>query len=247
MSIAVTKGKISTSGKNLTSGSEDLLTASVFGVLRYLPADALLFPILKQAKNLHDETFNPNTDVKNSKIEIEFWPALKYSEPDLVIDTGMNELIFVESKFNSGKSGSYDYEDGINSKPVNDQLKREFKDLMEYSFENNKSVKKTLIYLTAHRTMPKDDLISSYQAVNVSGLNSEMFKNNTYWLSWFDVWKVCRDYEMTCEDHFHRMMTCDLIGFLEKLGLKHFTGFSCDREVREINKPIFYDDKNGKG
>lgn len=242
MSIAVTKGKISTSGKNLTSGSEDLLTASVFGILRYLPADSLLFPILKQAKNLHGETFNPITDVKDSEIDLEFWPALKYSEPDLVIKTGIKELIFVESKFNSGKSGSYDPDEEKTSNPAIDQLYREFEDLSEFSVGNNKSVTKSLIYLTAHRTMPKNDLCCSYKAVKASRLNNEceIFITNTYWLSWFDVWKVCRDYKKTCEEHFESIMVRDVIEFLEKLGLKHFTGFSCNKVVEPIKQKIFY-------
>jgi len=245
MSIAVTKGKISTTGKNLTSGSEDLLTASVFGVLRYLPAELLLFPILKHAKNLNDDLYKPDTSVQDSEIDFEFWPGLNTSEPDVVIKTGMKELIFIESKFNSGKSGSYNTErEGKKSTAKYDQLYREFKDLVDYSDGNNNSIIKTLIYLTAHRTMPKDDFISSYKAVKESELSSEIFKKNTYWLSWFDVWKVCKDFKSEDENPFYMLMVRDLIEFLEKLELKHFTGFSCEREIEPINKPIFYEANN---
>ena len=43
--IAEIKGKISSTGSNLSDRLEDLLTSDVFGPLRYIPFDEGLLPI----------------------------------------------------------------------------------------------------------------------------------------------------------------------------------------------------------
>lgn len=219
MSIAVTKGKISRTGNNLGSGSEDLLTASVFGLIRYLPAEILLFPILERAVNIGEKTLQFNKSVQDKLIEFQFWPQLRFSEPDLKMDLGGKHIIFIEAKFYSGKSGNGE----------KDQLFRQFLDL-----KNLKLGSGSIIYLTKHRTIPEAEIIDSVNAVRKfgDGLNPVDFENNTYWLSWFDIWEICNSKRGT-EDLLQNRVINDLCELLERLGLKHFTGFS---EIKDVDK-----------
>lgn len=229
MSIAVTKGKISRTGNNFGSGSEDLLTASVFGLMRYLPAEVLLFPILERAVNVREKILQLNKTILDEKIEYEFWPKLKFSEPDLKMDFGDNHTIFIEAKFYSGKSGNGE----------KDQLLRQYQDL-----RNLKSGLGTIIYLTKHRTIPVAEISDSVNSVRNFGdnLDPDDFENNTFWLSWFDVWEVCELKRDAGVLHQKRIIT-DLCEFLGKLGLKHFTGFSGIKDVyySENDKSLIYE------
>lgn len=230
MSIAVTKGKISRTGNNLGSGSEDLLTASVFGLIRYLPAEVLLFPILDRAVNIAGNTLQFDKTILNEKIEFEFWPHLKSSEPDVKINLGENHAIFVEAKFNSGKSGF----------EKNDQLLRQYKDLCKL-----KPNLRSIVYLTKDRTLPVGVISDSIDSVRKfdDDLNSIDFKNNTYWISWFDIWEICKS-KKEINGLLKNRVVADIYELLEKLGLKHYTGISSDQDVRILSEHIFY--KDGK-
>jgi hypothetical protein len=242
MSIAVTKGKISRSGSNLTNGSEDLLTASVFGPIRYFPSEMLLLPILIRAKNLNGKSYEPKTIVDNTELNVEFWPRYPRSEPDVSIKIGEKELIFVEAKFLSGKSGAFhadDEESNSGSAISSDQLAREWVDLKNTAKFKNKS----LIYLTAHRTIPDNDIEDSAVVISKHAANDLAdFKDNTYWLSWFDVWdEAQRKFDRT-DDSYMQIIMKDIIELLEKLELKHFTGFAIGEEIalKYPEPPIFY-------
>jgi hypothetical protein len=242
MSIAVTKGKISRSGSNLTNGSEDLLTASVFGPIRYLPSEMLLFPILGRAENLNGKFYEPKSVVDDTELNIEFWPRYPRCEPDVSIKIGEKELIFVEAKFHSGKSGTFqadDKEAPVDEAAVSDQLAREWLDLCRDIPDKRKS----LVYLTAHRTMPKSDIEdSAKEFLNMDSIDSDSFKDNTYWLSWFDVWdEAQRKFDRT-DDSFLQIVLKDIVQLLERLELKHFTGFTIGVEsaIDFPEPPIFY-------
>lgn len=226
MSIAVTKGKISRTGSNLGSGSEDLLTASVFGLIRYLPAEILLIPILKRAENIRKKTLRIENNIKDNSIEFDFWPQLKFSEPDLKIEMDHKHTILIEAKFYSGKSGGCE----------KDQLYRQYKDL-----SNLNSGLRSIVYLTKNRTIPEAEILESVKAVCNFGddLDPLDFQNNTYWLSWFDIWEICKS--KTPESIFQKRIITDICELLERLGLKHFTGFSRFKKIDKIKtKKIFY-------
>ena len=216
MSIAVTKGKISRTGSDLVSNSEDLLTASVFGLIRYLPAEILLIPILGRAKNIDGETLQIGNNIKDDSIHFDFWPPLEYSEPDIKIDLGNNHAIFIEAKFYSGKSGGGE----------KDQLYRQYQDLCKVNSDSG-----SIIYLTKGRIIPEAEILESVKAVGDFGddLDPIDFQNNTYWLSWFDIWEICKS--KTPESIFQKRIITDICELLERLGLKHFTGFSDIHEV----------------
>lgn len=240
MSIAVTKGKISRSGSNLTSGSEDLLTASVFGPMRYLPSEKLLLPVLRRARNLQGQFYEPPKVHRNSGLKIEFWPGFKRCEPDVMIEFGDQELMFIEAKFRSGKSGAFNADQvPVDVSNVLDQLAREWLDLVEVNHYKSQS----LIYLTAHRTLPEGDIKdSAKELLKHRVTDPDLFKESTYWLSWFDVWDEARSKIDDKDDSYIQIVMKDIVEFLEKLELKHFTGFSIGENIA-IEHPeslIFY-------
>ena len=229
MSQAVIHGKISRSGSNLTSASEDLLTGSVFGMFRYLPANQFLKPLLHLSKSISEPGRFLLTKPKSQIITVNFWPKYEFSEPDVEIQFEGHH-IFIEAKYLSGKSGSGD---------VNDQLKREFQDLV--TFKNLKGVNISLIYLTKHRLLPEESIKQSINAVRADDkIKTDQFLENTYWLSWLDIWEFVVQ-KNECEDH-QKVIVADICQYLEKLGLKHFTGFKTreDVSVPNVKKPIFY-------
>ena len=243
MTIAEIHGKISGSGSNLSDRLEDLLTSDVFGPLRYLPFAEGLQLILREARLYSsdcDERLGERLivgDPENAPV-VCFWPKLQNSEPDVVIGYG-NHLLLVEAKYLSGKSGE-------------SQLAREFSDLMTC---RGPFSERSLVYLTAHREMPKGDIENSYNAVRE---RHPEYAQNTYWLSWFDIHRVIENEIQQIEDEIKRMTKnqtsekiskkCkklileDIKSLLYKKGFRGFEGFSGLKlqEVEEISERIFY-------
>ena len=226
MTIAEIRGKISRSGSNLSDRMEDLLTSDVFGPLRYLPFAEGLLCVLGKAKLYTD----PDTTL-DAKIgadfsdctdepEVCFWLRMENSEPDVLIKWG-SHLVMIEAKYLSGKSGDSDSGDAESATP--DQLAREFHDLSVYK---GKFPNRTLIYLTAHSTLPQDDLESSCKAVGKeSEENKKKFEQNTYWLSWFDVRNAVEDLSGKQKDPHRELVLDDISCLLHQKGFRGFEGF----------------------
>lgn len=239
MSQAIIHGKISQTGSNLSSASEDLLTSSIFGPMRYLPARELLIPVLQKARNIFGKRLSIS---ETSDPGVTFWPRYDRCEPDIEIK--FNEhLIFVEAKFLSGKSGDYVAEDSVSNyekekAASSDQLIREFTDLKI----QNRGRDYSLIYLTAHRTFPKSDIDRSLKAARLSeNVLASKFKENVFWLSWLDIWDYLYNTRNT-SNKYSQIISVDIRKHLERLGLKHFTGLSFDERemVDQLDSPIFY-------
>ena len=100
---------------------EDILTSTVFGMIKYLKPDAILIPFIESAF-LYDKNRTTLWQKLNSEgielrcyreVEFVFWAWNKdYGEPDLILifrDHIHGEddfLLVVEAKFKSGKSGT---------------------------------------------------------------------------------------------------------------------------------------------
>ena len=247
MTIAEIRGKISRSGSNLSDRMEDLLTSDVFGPLRYLPFAEGLLCVLGKAKLYTD----PDTTL-DAKIgadfsdctdepEVCFWLRMENSEPDVLIKWG-SHLVMIEAKYLSGKSGDSDSGDAESATP--DQLAREFHDLLGYK---GKFPNRTLIYLTAHSTLPQDDLESSCKAVGKeSEENKKKFEQNTYWLSWFDVRNAVEDLSGKQKDPHRELVLADISCLLHQKGFRGFEGFGkIERMIERAKVPpapenIFY-------
>src|SRR3546814_11666693 len=116
---ALLHGKLSREQENM----EDILTSCVFGILRYLPVEEGLLPLLCRAEAVCGEP--PQLSSAGSHAPIyEFWPTLSERcvrgeiefachpcEPDLLIKLhkvdGKRLYVLIEAKHLSGKSSDW--------------------------------------------------------------------------------------------------------------------------------------------
>jgi hypothetical protein len=105
--ISEIKGKISQSGSNLTSRSEDKLTGDFFGAIRYLPVEDGLKGILSQvqfANAIDTEDWHAMLSSQIGYVaNYTFWPKNQKGEIDLLIEFE-DVLIGIEVKYISGIS-----------------------------------------------------------------------------------------------------------------------------------------------
>lgn len=231
MIFAELRGKLGPNAANADDRSEDLLTSTVFGLLRYISPNEGLLAILRKAKRLelcgnslaalHREAWldTPRVDSFN----IEFWPTIgERSEPDILIrlkDSAgvLVHLILIEVKLWSPKSGGPvetddDTEEGARQiVGDSDQLVKYWRGLQRIKGDAAAS----LVYLTPHITPPFSELKESIE------LCPEM---HIEYLSWADVWLALRE----CNAMNHQLVNDDLLHLLRHKGLSYFEGFSLD-------------------
>jgi len=231
MTMAEIRGKIGRSGSNLNNQMEDLLTSDVFTSCRYLRPETLLIPFLNSAKGL-DGYAMPSLDVSSiSAVEYHFWPLLQLSEPDLVLDIrlhdGKHVIVLIEAKFMSPKSNrKFDDEEYTLQNASFDQLAREYEDLLRahehLRFDGGSVVNHILIYITAHRSMPRECLHESWNEIRSS---SGCEDPKIYWTNWFQLLPIIK----TVSDmEWERPILDDLTLLLRKKGLTYFDGFSIE-------------------
>jgi len=237
MSIAELHGKISSSGTNLSDRLEDLLTADIFGPLRYLPFQDGLSHILIQAMNYHDHSFfSVVPGIRDIAPTFRFWPKLGRSEPDLIIEYG-SDLIMFEVKYLSGKSGHFvttESEEDNQRAASSDQLGREYLDLLDYAGDFRK---RSLIYVTSHKSLPWDDLNAGREAIKTLNTFPESswqgYEANTYWLSWHGVREAVSASIPRLNNFYQKCILGDIEALLRRKGFRSFEGF------QELNlKPI---------
>lgn len=146
---------------------EDVLTSCVFGLLRHLPPEDGMLPLLSLAQSLDGKSsfhlWPARTTWSEAKVTYKFWPGLAEAgcrpcEPDVMLTIDFPSqrwLVLVEAKFRSGKSSFADEE----SQAPNDQLAREFDNLV--SVAARAGAIPVLVYLTADIGMPRYELIES--------------------------------------------------------------------------------------
>lgn len=216
------KGKLSEcESLSVAERWEDVLTSSVFGLLRYLPQEIAL-QFFSKAKAINpDRTLHFDIDeIRNLKFA--FWPSWSYNnhivEPDVLIDViDINDQIrkiVIEAKFGSGKSQTssnnvIDPEIEESELFDEDQLVRQYK----YAMREFKSCRPVLIYLTAHFVIPRFDIQETLEDL-------EDFNNpEIYWLGWWQLGNVMKNIQTNQRD---QMIVEDLIKLLEKRQLMLF-------------------------
>ncbi len=232
MIFAEIHGKLGDGYSRASDRSEDLLTSTAFGLLRYLPPGRGLIQLLRRARvvtQAADDIYIEQSPTwlrldDNADIEVEFWPSLGESgQPDLRLTlTGtqnQREVILIEVKLHSGKSQLVRDDDLVDDKeleedggvdlPIDpDQLIRYYR-----AQEHGTDGRVSLIYLTAHTVPPREDLLASLRP----GMRLA-------WLSWTDVWAVAHD----ARDQ--SLAAADLSDLLHHKGLSTFDGFSAIKE-----------------
>jgi hypothetical protein len=121
---AVVKRKLGSSQSRAYERSEDLLTSTAFGLLRYLPHELGIIALLRRTRQVYFDGSDLAVDSDESRneewlgmhtavrCEFEFWPRLdQHGQPDILLRLFDNtntciHLVVVEVKFDAIKSGS---------------------------------------------------------------------------------------------------------------------------------------------
>ncbi len=221
--LAELHGKLSSEGANAYERSEDLLISNVFQLLRYVPPEAGLIPVLQQATNLHCRTLDLAADCP--QWEVQFWPQYEQCEPDLEIRAygPWGELAaryFVEAKYLAAKSGDVEFDEEGLYVANSDQLQKEWSVLESVSG----GIGCALIYLTAHHVMPRRAIESSVRVT----AKPDVARDRFYWLNWQMVGHVLEG--LRCQHSGNMSLRTvvygDIIDLLDKKGLRHFAGWA---------------------
>jgi hypothetical protein len=201
------RGKLHRDGNNAHSRSEDLLTSTVFGLLRYFSASDGIIPLMERARraSISDkglmveqvETASERWLAVHQAVtcEVDFWPSFgDEGQPDVLLtfrDAAMapTHLVVVEAKLHSPKSGGLDAEENDEEAEADseeetespDQLARYWRGVVRRAEQVRAEC--SLLYLTAHSVPPIQELADSLRACPGMRLG---------WLSWRDVWRVVR-------------------------------------------------------
>lgn len=230
MMLAELHGKVSES----VSGSEDVLTSYVFGVLETLDPEDLLLPWLRRATRLDGSSL---VIPPCSLALFQFWPTLESRvltrrvEPDVVVtlkdDFGVTTLILIEAKFRSGPSG---LPTGPECSEVTGQLGQEWIALGELpAWEAPGSPVKVrrriLLYVTADPGRPSAVMQQMVDEFAKRGIDATSFRENLYWVGWRDLSLVID--ERSCD----RKFILRLQELLDHRHLKVFGGCQCPFEA----------------
>jgi hypothetical protein len=206
------KNKVPHNSSFLTS--EDVLTSTVFGNLRYFHNQALLIKFLNEAVDLFGNKLDVDTE---SIFKIHFWKKFyhiqdrsKYNEPDLFLNNKFYRII-IECKYYSILSESKNT-DGENVDNYYNQLLKYAK-IIERSEKN-----KIIIYLTNDAVAPSNVLKKTMLKLN---------KNiRLYWLSWKSLYRILKYGDTDCIYPGENQLRIDLLAFLRKRGMTMFCGFT---------------------
>lgn len=218
-------GKIPSSIAN----SEDLLTSSIMGSIRYLKNHRIIQDIMAVSTNVNHRRLFMDKEITD--IVYYFWPKLENSEPDLIIvmnDVNNRAQIYcIEAKYFSGKSSDEDVTVDIEERKnfQRDQLARQVEDLHLDSTYHLLNIKRTnvehvnMIYLTNDTYIPAVDIEKSYESIQRIDFNLD----DMYWLSWKGIYNEVKKNRLnTVQD---QLIINDILKLLEKKSLVSFAGF----------------------
>lgn len=227
--MAEVKGKISSTGSNINDRMEDLLTSNVFQLLRYVPIELGILPILSSAENSHQEGLRNKFDLPKgvNTVSYYFWRKFDNWEPDIFIEIKQNDKILanvmIEAKYMSGKSGSATYEEEDGTKTYiahSDQLEKLWHSLKAHSVHTPYY----LLYLTMDWVMPIQSINESIEAIA-----DDDCRDYIYWLSWQTIHTtltkiICKNNTIISQPD--KVIFKDVIDLLDKKGLKEFAGIN---------------------
>jgi hypothetical protein len=169
--------------------AEDRHTSTCLGLLRLLP-DSYLLEFLGRAQTLEGRLL-PTASFDLIE-ETSFWPYLRDAgEPDAIIrlrrsDDSRRLTLIVEAKHGALKSGSEpsaEEKGGLGDEVESESVThapRPRDQLAKYLRAGKHEYQQVaLVYLTHHRSMPRQDIEESLKAAGGDGI--------IYWLSWFDL------------------------------------------------------------
>ena len=233
------KGKISSTGSNLSERLEDKLTGDFFGSLRYIPFNKAPKSILSKTKILKEnytqilDTVN-KLDIDYWDNNIEFWPYDPLGELDVLLD--FEEIVIgIEVKLYSGLSS----DDGVDNSVYdyvaesNNQLSRESRILNKKIMGTKKSA--FLIFIAPE--------------YNCYPICKEAYERNIIedsvvigYLPWEEILAVLEN-EVISEEltKYEKLIIQDLIELLKRKGLERFRNF--DIECPNIDSDLYFEFK----
>ena len=211
--------------------SEDLLTSTAFGLLRYVPARHGILALLRLARPVTADAVLDadaswiNTSAVDS-FEITPWRGLEDAGvPDIFVDLFSSgkivHRIIIEVKLHSGKSGTGTEDEAVGSAcedaepQLRDQLARYWRELCQPYPIQDAIPDCSLIYLTAHHAPPENDQLGSFDCLPSMRLA---------WLSWRDVWQIASEAakSMASDPGPCRLIAEDLAMLLHHKGLSAY-------------------------
>ncbi|WP_121612674.1 hypothetical protein [Mesobacillus foraminis] len=225
--IADIHNKISRSGSNLSDRSEDHLTGSFFGTIRYLPFEIGLKNILSAVK-FRDASISHQWELFLSKVgnndyRIDFWPKNKEGEIDLILYVD-HVAIGIEVKYLSGLS-SDDHQETLEEIDPEESINQ----LVRYSKlidRMNHGESKFLIFLAPFKTV--------YEIEDVMKKRPITSNVSLGYLSWENILEELKSIDFSLLPEWQKMIITDLKQFLENKGLIRFNGF---RSIKNLVKP----------
>lgn len=180
--------------------SEDVLTSTVFGLLKYKAFQAILCGFFQKAVPYNKNTIAKQLSIdklETEEIQLKFWYYdSEFGEPDLIIK-GNSFVILIEIKYLAEMSGI-------------DQLTK-YNSLLGKKYNNIQN--KAILYLTMDLMMPSLDEKST------EGIEDKLF-----WLSWYELLPLVEDCKS--ENTLEVELIEDLKKYLIKRNLNTFKRFS---------------------
>lgn len=195
-------------------GSEDKFTSCCIGLLEFLP-DYYLLSFLQKSVNICGCSLNLDTSLSIKTLD--FWPSFSSGYPDVVVALEDNTILIIEIKHGAGKHGSDSTKQDSSNSDLVTKIDENLKNGTLSSIENNgeqtdeedkktrdqlakywcdarrkyPSARVSLIYLTHHRSIPKDDLMESEKSAKLQYGGGDF-----YWLNWFTLYYIARDWSL---------------------------------------------------
>jgi hypothetical protein len=177
--------------------------------------------------------------------DFHFWPRLAHGEPDLVIVIedieGHTHLVVGEAKYFSGKSSTALEEEELEvASAPSDQLAAEYEDLL--TLENqlpigaDKIKSRTLIYITAHRSIPTDSIEESMR--EIERFHPSLPAGPIYWTNWFALVPLLTSPNVG--ETWETPILEDLHALMVRKGFVKFGGFGVVEPLKPLKGAAFY-------
>lgn len=259
MIFAELQGKLGQNHSRAHERAEDVLTSTVFGLLRYLPLEAWLVPLLSRVRT--DPEFVVSPDWLDAtgivRCDMRLWQRRSpFGEPDVAMrlfdaEGRLRHLLIIEVKLYSPKSGSAHWVEPTEAELGNEDEASELEgidqdQLARYWLYTCSELQRlrashptdptdgptaSLIYLTAHVTAPAEELKVSKAAATKQQAADRPIR--LAWLSWFDVWQVAYDASQRGQGP---LAARDIERLLTHKGFRRFVGF----EGAETPQPAWH-------
>jgi len=205
---------------------EDILTSTVFGLLKYVVDKEVIVKVLQHAKTCTGQNFSYN--LKGYEPLFKFWPSLnEFGYPDIIIEfVHSNErkaVVCLEVKYESQKSGEGEY----------DQLKRYFLGMQKYYPDSDFL---GIVYLTDEQSEKdiKDSLDELEKAIK------ERPTEKIFGLRWSQVTKAIEEQDKQSLSEHDRRILEDVSRYLRYKNFVEFEKFTYLTSVFDTMPDVFY-------